>query len=64
MSRTIYKQIQEFYSYGFSASEIIFNEKKTGFPKELYQIPDETIFIKQESNRDGTYSYYANLYDG
>ena len=54
----LYKQIQEFYSYGFGASEIIFDEK-TGLPKELYQIPAETLFIKQESNRDGTYSYYA-----
>ena len=54
----LYKQIQEFYSYGFGASEIIF-DKKTGLPVELYQIPDETVFIKQESNRDGTYSYYA-----
>ena len=54
----LYKQIQEFYSYGFGASEIIFDEK-TGLPKELYQIPAETVFIKQESNRDGTYSYYA-----
>ena len=34
----LYKQVQEFYSYGFGASEIIF-DKKTGLPKELYQIP-------------------------
>ena len=54
----LYKQLQEYYSYGFGASEIIFDEK-TGLPKELYQIPAETLFIKQESNRDGTYSYYA-----
>lgn len=54
----LYKQMQEFYSYGFGASEVIF-DKKTGLPKELYQIPAETLFIKQESNRDGTYSYYA-----
>ena len=54
----LYKQLQEYYSYGFGASEIIFDDK-TGLPKELYQIPAETLFIKQESNRDGTYSYYA-----
>ena len=54
----LYKQLQEFYSYGFGASEIIFDDE-TGLPKELYQIPAETLFIKQEDNRDGTYSYYA-----
>ena len=54
----LYKQVQEFYSYGFGASEIIFDEK-TGLPKELYQIPAETICIKQEVNGDGTFSYYA-----
>lgn len=54
----LYKQLQEFYSYGFGASEIIFDEE-TGLPKKLYQIPAETLFIKQETNRDGTYSYYA-----
>lgn len=53
----LYKQVQEYYSYGFGASEIIFDEN--GVPKELYQIPAETLFIKQESNRDGSYSYYA-----
>ena len=54
----LYKQLQEFYAYGFGASEIIFDED-TGLPKSLYQIPAETLFIKQESNHDGTYSYYA-----
>ena len=54
----LYKQVQEFYSYGFGASEIIFDEK-TGLPKELYQIPAETLTIKQEVNDDGTFSYYA-----
>ena len=54
----LYKQLQEFYSYGFGASEIIFDDE-TGLPKELYQIPAETLFIKQEDNRDGSYSYYA-----
>ena len=54
----LYKQLQEFYSYGYGASEIIF-DKKTGLPKELYQIPAETVYIKQDTNRDGTYSYYA-----
>lgn len=41
----LYKQIQEFYSYGFGASEIIF-DGKTGLPKELYQILTEALFIK------------------
>ena len=50
----LYKQVQEFYSYGFGASEIIFDEK-TGLPKELYQIPVETVTIKQEMNGDGTF---------
>lgn len=54
----LYKQLQEFYSYGFGASEIIFDDE-TGLPIKLYQIPAETLFIKQDSNRDGTYSYYA-----
>ena len=45
----LYKQVQEFYSYGFGASEIIF-DNKTGLPKELYQIPAETLTIKQEAN--------------
>ena len=54
----LYKQLQEFYSYGFGASEIIFDEE-TGLPTKLYQIPADTLFIKQDSNRDGTYSYYA-----
>ena len=54
----LYKQVQKFYSYGFGASEIIFDEK-TGLPKELYQIPAETLTIKQEVNDDGTFSYYA-----
>lgn len=54
----LYKQVQEFYSYGFGASEIIF-DNKTGLPKELYQIPAETLTIKQEANGDGTFSYYA-----
>ena len=59
----LYKQLQEYYSYGFGASEIIF-DKKTGLPVELYQIPAETVFIKQESKRDSKtgeihYSYYA-----
>lgn len=49
---------EKYYSYGFGASEIIFDEK-TGKPKELYQIPTETLSIKQETNSDGTFSYYA-----
>ena len=59
----LYKQLQEFYSYGFGASEIVFDEK-TGLPIGLYQIPAETLFINQESHKDSetgeiTYSYYA-----
>lgn len=54
----LYKQVQEFYSYGFGVSEITF-DKKTGTPKELYQIPAETVTIKQEINQDGSYSYFA-----
>ena len=59
----LYKQLQEFYSYGFGASEVIFDEK-TGLPKELYQIPAETLYIKQDHHKDYetgeiTYSYYA-----
>lgn len=55
----LYKQLQEFYSYGFGASEIIFDEE-TGLPIKLYQIPAETLFIQKELNHDGkTYSYYA-----
>lgn len=56
------KQAQEYYSYGFGASEVIFDE--TGFPVKLYQIPSETLFISQENHYgefgqfDG-YSYYA-----
>lgn len=53
----LYKQIQEYYSYGFGASEIIFDE--TGNPIKLYQIPAETLYIKQERNNNGEYSYYA-----
>ena len=46
-----YKQIQEFYAYGFGASEIIF-DKKTGLPKKLYQIPAKTLFIHEERKKD------------
>ncbi len=53
----VFKQVKEYYSYGFGASEITFDED--GNPKRLYQIPSETLFISQESNYDGTYSYYA-----
>ena len=31
----LYKQIQEFYSYGFGASEIKFNEKKNSISKRI-----------------------------
>lgn len=58
----LYKQIQEFYSYGFGVSEIII-DKKTGLPKKLYQIPAKTVFIHEERNPDENgeivSSYYA-----
>ena len=58
----LYKQIQEFYSYGFGVSEIIF-DKKTGLPKKLYQIPAKTVFIHEERTTDEfgnqVSSYYA-----
>ena len=58
----LYKQIQEFYSYGFGVSEIIFS-KKTGLPKKLYQIPAKTVFINEERSKDENgetvSSYYA-----
>lgn len=58
----LYKQIQEYYAYGFGVSEIIF-DKKTGLPKKLYQIPAKTVFIHEERNRDEdgeiVSSYYA-----
>ena len=58
----LYKQIQEFYSYGFGVSEIIF-DKKTGLPKKLYQIPAKTVFIHEERGKDENgkpiSSYYA-----
>ena len=58
----LYKQIQEFYAYGFGASEIIF-DKKTGYPKKLYQIPAKTLFINEEKtvdeNGEKVSSYYA-----
>ena len=58
----LYKQIQEFYAYGFGVSEIIFS-KKTGLPKKLYQIPAKTVFIHEERSQDEfgnpISSYYA-----
>ena len=58
----LYKQLQEFYSYGFGVSEIIF-DKKTGYPKKLYQIPAKSVFINEERtvDEDGNKvsSYYA-----
>ena len=47
----LYKQIQEYYSYGFGVSEIIF-DKKTGLPKKLYQIPAKSVFIHEERSKD------------
>ena len=58
----LYKQLQEFYSYGFGVSEIIF-DKKTGYPKKLYQIPAKSVFINEErsvdENGEKVSSYYA-----
>ena len=53
----LYQQIIDYYSYGFGASEIVFNNQ--GEPVKLYQIPANTLYIKQELNRDGSISYYA-----
>lgn len=58
----LYKQIQEYYSYGFGVSEIIFD--KNGLPKKLYQIPAKTVFIHEERSTDELTgeqisSYYA-----
>lgn len=56
-----YKQVQEFYSYGFGVSEVKFD--KNGIPKKLYQIPAKSVFIHEERtmNEDGEMvsSYYA-----
>ena len=38
----LYKQVQEYYSYGFGASEIIF-DKKTGRPKELIKFQPKLL---------------------
>lgn len=59
----LYKQLQEFYSYGFGVSEIIF-DKKTGLPRKLYQIPAKSVFIHEERSKDletgeTISSYYA-----
>lgn len=58
----LFKQAQEYYAYGFGASEIIFDD--AGNPVKLYQIPSETLFISQEESYDEFgqfkgYSYYA-----
>ncbi len=53
----IFKQGQEYYAYGFGASEVIFDDE--GYPVKLFQIPSETLFISQETNPDGGYRYYA-----
>ena len=57
----LYKQIQEFYSYGFGVSEIIFD--KNGVPKKLYQIPAKSVFIHEERKQNEfgemVSSYYA-----
>ena len=53
----IFKQGQEYYAYGFGASEVIFDDE--GYPVKLFQIPSETLFISQETNPNGGYSYYA-----
>ena len=57
----LYKQIQEFYSYGYGVSEIIFDEN--GIPRKLYQIPAKSVFIHEERTNDENgnpvSSYYA-----
>lgn len=39
----LYKQIQEYYAYGFGASEIIFDNNHQ--PIKIYQIPAKTLYI-------------------
>ena len=46
----LYLAVQEYYSYGFGACEIIYNEKKE--PKKLAQIPAESLYIKKEQYRN------------
>ena len=46
----LYKQIQEFYSYGYGVSEVIFDEN--GIPRKLYQIPAKSVFIHEERTND------------
>ena len=55
----VFKQVQEYFAYGFGASEITFDDD--GNPVKLYQIPAETLFISREAKNDGSgeYSYYA-----
>ena len=57
----LYKQIQEFYSYGYGVSEVIFDEN--GIPRKLYQIPAKSVFIHEERTNDENgnpvSSYYA-----
>lgn len=50
-------QAKDYYSYGFGASEIVFD--KDGNPAKLFQIPAGTLYIKQEPKQDGEFSYYA-----
>ena len=57
----LYQAMQEYYSYGFGACEVIRNEN--GELDHLVQIPAETLFIEQTAHYDDNqkleYSYYA-----
>ena len=44
------KQIIDYLSYGFGASEITFNEDST--PKELAQVQADTLYIKKETYKN------------
>ena len=46
----LYLAVQEYYSYGFGACEIIYNDKNE--PKKLAQIPAESLYIKKEQYRN------------
>lgn len=50
------KQITDYYSYGFGASEIIF---KNNQPYTLNQIQADTLYIKKETTNNNKVLYYA-----
>ena len=55
------KQIKDYFSYGFGASEITFNDDLT--PKEIAQIQADTLYIRKETYKnefgESTILYYA-----